>query len=94
MITGPLILLLTETETSTENKLLVQLVIQKWLYKISINATKETGDRVITVLSRVYFKNLKNLLKKPINIKRKLLNKRTETFLWQIKKDIETVLLF
>ena len=40
LIGGPLILLLTETETSTEHKLLVQLVIQKWLCKRSINTIK------------------------------------------------------
>ena len=40
MIEGPLMLLLTETETLTEHKLLAQLVTQKWLYETAINTIK------------------------------------------------------
>ena len=42
-----------------------------------------------TDLSRFQFKNFQNLLKEPINIKRKLISRRTETFLSQINKDVE-----
>ena len=42
-----------------------------------------------TELSRFQFKNFQNLLKEPINIKRKLISRRTETFLSQINKDTE-----
>ena len=86
-----MIMLSTETETSTEHKLLVQLVTFKWLYEISINTIKYNGDRAITILSRFCLTNLQNFSKKPISIKRKLINRRAEIFLSQIKGNIETI---
>ena len=73
-------MLLTQTETSTEHKLLVQLVTERWLYEISINTIKQPGDRAITLSSRFRFTNLQNFLKKSISIKRELINRRTGIF--------------
>ena len=41
---------------------------------------QQTGDRAIIIFSRFYFTNLPNFFKKPISIKRIVINRRTEFF--------------